>query len=78
MRHGEGELIIDETLRELEREFGELFIRVHRNALVAARHIIALDRLGDGHYQIRLNDVDEHIDISRRHVASVRKFVRNL
>lgn len=78
VRHSEGELIIDETLRELEREFGELFIRVHRNALVAARHIVALDRLGDGHYQIRLSDVDESIDISRRHVASVRKFVKNL
>ena len=78
VRHREGELIIDETLRELEREFGELFIRVHRNALVAARHIAALDRLGDGHYQIRLSDVDESIDISRRHVASVRKFVKNL
>jgi two-component system response regulator AlgR len=78
VRYGEGELIIDETLRDLEREFGELFIRVHRNALVAARHIVALDRLGDGHYQIRLNDVDESIDISRRHVASVRKFVKSL
>ena len=71
-------LIIDETLRDLEREFGELFIRVHRNALVAARHIVALDRLGDGHYQIRLSEVDENIDISRRHVASVRKFVKSL
>jgi two-component system response regulator AlgR len=78
VRHQEGEIIIDETLKELEEEFGERFLRVHRNALVAVRYIIGLDRLGDGHYQIRLRDIDESVDISRRHVAAVRKYVKNL
>lgn len=78
VRHREGEIIIDETLKELEDEFGERFIRVHRNALVAARYIVGLDRLPDGHYQIRLKDVDEPVDISRRHVSTVRKLVKNL
>lgn len=78
VRHGTGELLIDETLRELEEEFGDLFVRVHRNALVSIAHIEALDRDDDGHYQIRLRDVDEGIDISRRHVSGVRKFVRTL
>jgi two-component system response regulator AlgR len=78
VRHQEGEIIIDETLKELEEEFGERFLRVHRNALVAVRYIIGLDRLGDGHYQIRLKDIDESVDISRRHVAAVRKYVKNL
>jgi len=78
VRHGEGEIIIDETLKELEDEFGERFVRVHRNALVASRYIIGLDRLNDGHYQIRLKDIEESVDISRRHVAAVRKYVKNL
>ena len=78
VRHGDGEIIIDETLRELEEEFAELFVRVHRNAIVASRHIIGLERLADGHYQIRLKGVDETVDISRRHVAAVRKFVKAL
>ena len=77
VRHGEGEIIIDETLKELEEEFGERFVRVHRNALVAARYIVGLDRLADGHYQIRMRDIEEAVDISRRHVAGVRKYVRN-
>ena len=34
VRHVGGEVIIDETLRELEEEFPDLFTRVHRNALV--------------------------------------------
>jgi two-component system response regulator AlgR len=78
VRHGDGELLIDETLRELEDEFGEMFVRVHRNALVAVNYIEALDRDEEGHYQIRLRDVDDGIDISRRHVSAVRKFVRSL
>jgi len=78
VRHREGEVIIDETLKELEDEFGERFVRVHRNALVAARYIVGLDRLPDGQYRIRLKDIDEAVDISRRHVAVVRKVVKNL
>lgn len=78
VRHGEGEIIVDETLKELEEEFGERFVRVHRNALVAARFIVGLNRQADGHYQIQLKDVEEAVDISRRHVAAVRKVVKSL
>ncbi len=78
VRHGDGEIIIDETLKELEEEFGERFLRVHRNALVAARFITGLTRQSDGRYQIQLRDVEETVDISRRHVAMVRKVVKNL
>ncbi len=78
VRHGDGEIIIDDTLRDLEDEFGNQFVRVHRNALVAVRHIAGLDRSSDGHYQIRLKNVQESLDISRRHIAGVRKFVKKL
>ncbi len=78
VRYSEGEIIIDETLRELEEEFGDAFLRVHRNALVAVRYIVGLDRSGDGHYQIRLRDVDEGVDISRRHVTQVRRYIKSL
>ena len=78
VRHGAGEIIIDETLRELEEEFDDRFIRVHRNALIAGRYIEGLDRTPDGHYRIRLRDVEEHIEISRRHVPNVRRFVKSL
>ncbi|MEE4302013.1 MAG: LytTR family DNA-binding domain-containing protein, partial [Pseudomonadales bacterium] len=35
VRWPDGELLIDDTLRQLETEFGERFIRIHRNAIVA-------------------------------------------
>ena len=38
------EVIVDETLRELEEEFADIFIRVHRNALVARKHIVGLEK----------------------------------
>jgi two-component system response regulator AlgR len=78
VRHAAGEVIIDETLRDLEEEFAEHFVRVHRNALIAAHYVIGLDRLGNGHYQIRLRDIEEALDVSRRHVAAVRKFIKKL
>ena len=69
---------MDDTLRELELEFADQFVRVHRNAIVAARYIEGLDRGHDGHYKIRMREVDETLEISRRHVAAVRKFIKTL
>ncbi|MCZ6890121.1 MAG: LytTR family DNA-binding domain-containing protein [Gammaproteobacteria bacterium] len=78
VRHASGEILIDETLRELENEFENQFVRVHRNSLVASRYIEGLDRDSEGHYQIRLNGIDAKVDVSRRHLSRVRKFVRSL
>lgn len=78
VRHGEGELLIDETLRELEQEFALHFIRVHRNALVAAKYISGLDRDEEGRYEVRMQDVDKKIPVSRRHIAGVRKVIKKL
>jgi len=78
VRHGNGELLIDEPLRDLELEFADAFVRVHRNSIVAVRHIEGIDRDGEGGYRIRLRGIDDSIDISRRHVAAVRRFVRRL
>ena len=72
------ELIIDETLRELEQEFTDLFLRVHRNAIIAIRHLEGLDKVADGQFRVRLSGVDNTIEISRRHLAAVRRFVKSI
>ncbi len=77
-RHAGGELLIDDTLKELEDEFGERFVRVHRNALIAPQHVVGLERNEEGHYQVKLRGIDQGIDISRRHVADVRKLIKAL
>ena len=78
VRHLGGELIIDETLRELEEEFGDLFIRIHRNALVATRAIEGIERNEGGHHRVRMKGIEDQLEISRRHVSGVRKFVRGM
>ena len=65
-------ILIDESLKSLEKEFSLLFIRVHRNALVAVRYIRGVHRDGKGRLQIKLDGVKESIEVSRRHVAALR------
>lgn len=78
VRHGGGEVIIDETLRELEDEFGDRFVRIHRSALVAVQHVERLERLAAGRAQIRLRDVAEPLEVSRRHLSAVRRLMKRL
>jgi hypothetical protein len=50
VRYGQGAVLIEESLKSLEDEFAEEFLRIHRNALVATRYIAALDKeRGGGH-----------------------------
>lgn len=76
--HPGGELLIEDSLKELEDEFDGDFIRVHRNALVALRYVIALEKNEDGSAALLLDGMPEKIQISRRHLADVRKTLKHL
>jgi len=78
LRHTEGETLLDESLKSLEEEFAEYFVRIHRNALVSRNHIERLQRTPSGHYQLHLRDVPEALSVSRRHVAGLRKLMEAL
>lgn len=78
VRHEKGEVLIDDTLRDLEDEFGDKLVRIHRNALVMTNHLEALERDSRGHYQVRMQGVDERLDVSRRHISGLRKLVQTL
>ena len=60
------EALIDDSLRVIEEEFGGLFLRVHRNALVAVAHIESLEKGDDGTYLVSLRDTPEKLPVSRR------------
>jgi len=74
--HRNGEHLLDETLKELEEEFGSRFIRVHRNALISVKHIEAIERAPQGQYQVRLADTEQKPIISRRHVSDVKGLLK--
>lgn len=73
VRHKDGEVLIEDTLKELESEFGERFLRIHRNCLVAKEYLQALEKNASGLPTIRLRGVPETLDVSRRHLSSVRQ-----
>ena len=79
LRHEGGEVLLDEPLKALEDEFGERFVRIHRNALVARDRIERLQRTPLGHFQLYLKGLNgDALIVSRRHVAGVRKLMQQL
>ena len=71
VRHHDGELLIDEPIKELEDEFADAFVRVHRSMLVSVAHIEALAKDAEGHYEIRLKGLEERFPVSRRLAPAV-------
>ena len=76
--HTEGEALLDETLKDLEEEFDGRFVRIHRNALISLGHIEGLERNTDGQFFVRLEGLDIRPQVSRRHVAPLRKLLDQL
>jgi two-component system response regulator AlgR len=77
VRTAEKEHIFDGALSDLEQKFAHLFVRVHRNALVARRRVRAVEKHndpveGEG-WTVRLDGVDERLAVSRRQLAAVRE-----
>ena len=76
VRHRGGRELIDETLRALEQEFAPDFIRIHRNSLVARRHVGTVERTPDGVLLVRFKDCDDALPVSRRHAAEALRQIR--
>jgi two-component system, LytTR family, response regulator AlgR len=75
--HDSGQDLIDDSLKSLEAEFGNRFVRIHRSALIAVDRIDRIEKDADGKSRVILRD-GSHVDdkeliISRRHVAEVRR-----
>ena len=78
VQYTQGQLLIEDPLKSLAREFADRFLRAHRNALVALHFIAALECDNQGHCRIRIKGTNEMIDVSRRHLPFVRKILKQL
>lgn len=78
VRHPEGELLIEDSLTSLEKEFGERFLRIHRNALVARAHLAGLRKNQEGQPVVTLKDLDDTLEVSRRNLPAVRQVIKTL
>jgi len=72
VHHLRGQDLIEESLRSLEEEFGERFIRIHRNCLIARERLQEVRRTPAGQVQAVLREVAEPLEVSRRCVASLK------
>lgn len=78
VHHARGEDLIEESLKSLEAEFGERFLRIHRNCLVAAEAVVELRRGLDGQTHVVLRDGAPPLEVSRRCLPGLREKLRHL
>lgn len=78
VHHARGEDLIEESLKSLEDEFGERFIRIHRNCLVARNQLQELRRTVAGQVQAVLRDSAQPLEVSRRCVTQLKQELRQL
>jgi two-component system response regulator AlgR len=75
-RHAGGEALLEESLRAREERFGDRFVRIHRNALVARDALVGLEKDALGGCHARLRGIPDRLEISRRHLPEIRTWVR--
>lgn len=78
VHHARGEDLIEESLKSLETEFGERFIRIHRNCLVAADEFAELRRGNDGQVRAILRNDAAALEVSRRCLPTLRERLKHL
>ena len=76
VHHRGGQDLIEESLRALAAEFAPDFVRIHRNSLVALRHVAAVERDAEGRYLVRVNGLEQLLPVSRRHAAQALRALR--
>lgn len=67
------EALLEESLKQLESLLGERVIRIHRNALVLRDALQGMERGVDGIHHVTLRGLGRGPEISRRHVADVKR-----
>ncbi len=84
VRTAEREYLVEESLNHLEQEFGQRFVRIHRNCLVARAYVESFERQTQDDsgealsgWMVRLKGIAEKLPVSRRQQHIVKEFGRN-
>jgi two-component system, LytTR family, response regulator AlgR len=73
----EREHLVEESLTHLEEEFAELFVRIHRNCLVARAAIAGFERNAEeseSGWAVVIKGTNEKLPVSRRQHGVVKQF----
>ncbi len=71
------EVLIEDSLISLEKTLQNIFIRIHRNALIAESYITGLEKDREGAHWLCLQDMQHKLEVSRRHLSKVRKIIKD-
>jgi two-component system response regulator AlgR len=74
--HVGGEALVEESLRSIEARWPGRFERVHRNALVTPSFVRALEKGPDGRMLLRISGSARPLEVSRRHLPAVRRWLK--
>ncbi len=77
VRWAGGEILIEESLKALEEEFGDRFLRIHRNALVARSAVQRLEKDEGGQCFVTFTAVGDRLEVSRRLLPDVRRCLKS-
>jgi two-component system, LytTR family, response regulator AlgR len=78
VHHRAGEDLVEDSLKSLELEFPERFLRIHRNCLVARSELRELRRGSEGQVHAILRHSDAALEISRRCLPQIRQQLKHL
>lgn len=77
LRTVEREYLIEDSLTQVEQEFTDRFVRLHRNCLVARNSIRGFEKHheadGESHWVALLNGIEDTLPVSRRQQHIVRE-----
>lgn len=74
--HEDGELLLDDSLKALEDEFGGQLVRIHRHTLVSRRRMERLQRTSQGGFMLYLQGVEgQGLAVSRRQLPFIRSLM---
>lgn len=79
-RTAEREYLLEESLVHLEQEFGDAFLRIHRNCIVAQSAVAGFAREhggDDAHWTLLLRGVAERLPVSRRRWPHVKAMLES-
>jgi two-component system response regulator AlgR len=76
VHHRHGQALIEDSLKTLETALGARVVRVHRNALAMAAQIAGLEKTADGGCALVFQEIPDRLAVSRRHLTTLREFLR--
>jgi len=72
VKHANGEDLIEDSLKILEEEFAQNFVRIHRNALVNTKFLERIARDASGQHFVHLRGVPDALEVSRRMAGDLK------